>query len=392
MQVSSRRIGGYGFEVGAIGLGCMPMTGVYDVEHRNDERAEATVHRALNLGITLLDTADSYGPLANEILLGRTLRRRRDEVVLVGKVGLIGAVDRRPRVDASPAHIRFAVEGTLKRLHTDHLDICQLQAVDPAVPVEESWGTFTELVHEGKVRSLGVVTSNRRLLSRLQQLFPITLVSAPLSLVERHNLEVARWAADRGIGFAATRPLNRGFLTGEMAPTRPFSDSDLRSRLSEFTPDSLRSRHQVIDRLRAVARQRAATPTQVAIAWLLAQSDTVIPLPGTRRPDHLDEIAGAADLVLTPEELDLLDQHPVAQEDPAPVPRADARTWTAPTPAELPQQGEPAEILDVAGPAPILDATDSAAGIDSEANPAADSADEAESGPAAAVRGLGPVA
>jgi aryl-alcohol dehydrogenase-like predicted oxidoreductase len=305
-----RRIGARGLEVGPIGLGCMSMTGVYDVDQRQDERSESTIGRAVGLGATLIDTADSYGPFTNELLVGRALASRRDQAVISTKVGLVGRSDGAVLRNARPEHVISAADASLRRLRTDRIDLYVLHTIDPEVPVAETWQAMAQTVKSGKVRSLGIMTEDIQLVDHLQQHFPVTAVMTEFSLWEERNREVVTWCGDRNIGVLAKSPLGRGFLTGTMKPGRKFAWTDLRSKLGQFSPESLRESQVWTDRLRAVARRHRATAGQVALAWVLDQGDHIIPLVGTKRPDHLEE-----DLAATTLELNDLDLRQLAGED-----------------------------------------------------------------------------
>lgn len=274
------------------------MTGVYDVDQRQDERSEATVRRALDLGITLLDTADSYGPFTNELLVGRAAAGR-DEAVLSTKVGLVGRSDGQLLHNGRPDHILAAADGSLRRLQRDQIDLYTLHSLDPQVPVSETWDAMASLVAQGKVRALGVMTDDVRVVQFLQQRFPVTAVFTEYSLWNRARNPLVSWCGDRSISVLTTSPLGRGFLTGTLSPARKFAWTDLRSRLPQFSAESLAAARGTLDAVKAVARRHRATPGQVALAWLLQQGDHVIPLMGTKRPDHLEENARAADLHLT---------------------------------------------------------------------------------------------
>lgn len=298
MHVAPRRLGSWGFEVGRIGLGCMAMTGVYDVDQRQDERSEQTVRRALDLGMTLIDTADSYGPFTNELLVGRAAAGR-PEAIFSTKVGLVGRSDGQMLHNGRPDHIVSAAEASLRRLQTDQLDLYSLHAIDPDVPLSETWGAMASLVSTGHVRALGVMTDDVRVVQFVQQLFPVTAVFTEYSLWNQDNAALVRWCADRSISVLATSPLGRGFLTGTLSAGRKFAWTDLRSRLPQFSAESLAAGRGTLDAVKEVARRHRATPAQVSLAWLLQQGDHVIPLVGTKRPDHLDEDARASDLHLS---------------------------------------------------------------------------------------------
>lgn len=305
MHVAPRRLGSWGFEVGGIGLGCMSMTGVYDVDQRQDERSEQTVRRALDLGLTLLDTADSYGPFTNELLVGRAAAGR-PEARFATKVGLVGRSDGQMLRDGRPEHVIGAAEASLRRLRAERIDLYTLHSVDPAVAVTETWDAMASLVADGQVRALGIMTDDVDVVRLIQQTFPVTAVYTEYSLWNQANSDLVAWCADRSISVLATSPLGRGFLTGTLSPGRKFAWTDLRSRLPQFSAESLAAGRVTLDAVRSVARTHRATPAQVALAWLRQQGEHIIPLVGTKRPDHLDENARAADLHLTEDDLTVL--------------------------------------------------------------------------------------
>ena len=298
MHVAPRRLGSWGYEVGSVGLGCMSMTGVYDVEQRQDERSEQTIRRALDLGVTLIDTADSYGPFTNELLVGRAVAGNPD-AVLSTKVGLVGRSDGQQLRNARPDHIVSAADASLRRLRAERIDLYTLHTSDPDVPLADSWEAMAGLVAAGKVRSLGLMTTHPEVVAHVQQHFPVTAVFTEFSLWRQGSRELIDWCASRDISVLATRPLGRGFLTGTLSPSRTFAWTDLRSKLPQFSAESLADNRTVVDRLKSVARRHRATPAQVALAWVQAQGEHIVPLMGTKRPDHLEENARAAELRLT---------------------------------------------------------------------------------------------
>lgn len=315
--VPRRRLGSTSVSTGAIGLGCMGLTGVYDVELRDDRRSARAVQQALDVGIDYFDTADSFGPFGNERFLGEALAGRRDDVLLTTKVGITGRSDGTYHHNATPEHIRTSVDESLRRLRSDHLDVYLLQSPDPAVDPTESWGAMAELVQAGKVRMLGIRSTDTELLARLQRVFPISVVTAELSYAEQGNLPLADWAGGRGIAFVASSPLGRGLLTGGIAANRTFKWTDLRSKLPGFKPDALADRLHALDPLREVARERGVKPGQVALAWLLAQGEHIIAIPGSRDPQHVLANAAAAHLTLGPADLARLAGEPLPDEEPA---------------------------------------------------------------------------
>ncbi|MCX4627387.1 aldo/keto reductase [Streptomyces sp. NBC_01443] len=314
-----RSIGAGALTVGAVGLGCMPMSWAYAPSRRRGEESLATVHTALDLGANLLDTADLYGPFTNELLLGRVLRERRAEAFVSAKVGL-RAGEQHVVADGRPGYMRRACDASLRRLRTDVIDLYQLHRVDPDVPVEETWGAMAELVGAGKVRSLGFCAlgagagpgAGRRgdrayrvtlgHLERVQQVFPVSAVQAELSV---WSPEAARqllpWCAARGVGFLAAMPLGSGFLTGTLRPGEGFEWEDVRARHPRFTAESMAANQVLVAGLRRVARRHGpqVTAAQVALAWVLAQGPHVVPVPGADRAHWAAENAGAAEVGLT---------------------------------------------------------------------------------------------
>ncbi|MEU8778993.1 aldo/keto reductase [Streptomyces sp. NPDC048606] len=318
-----RSIGSGPLTVGAIGLGCMPMSWAYAPSRRRGEESLRTLHRALDLGSNLLDTADLYGPFTNELMVGRVLRERRSEAFVCAKVGL-RAGEQHVVADGRPGYVRRACDASLRRLRTDVIDLYQLHRVDPDVPVEETWGAMAELVGAGKVRALGFCTlgagagpgagrrgdrayrSTLRQLERVQQVFPVTAVQAELSVWSPQAAwQLLPWCAARGVGVLAAMPLGSGFLTGTLTPGQGFEDADVRARHPRFTADAMAS-HQVLPAgLRRVARRHGprVTAAQVALAWVLAQGPHVVPVPGAERACWAEENARAAEVRLSAAEL-----------------------------------------------------------------------------------------
>lgn len=311
--MDTRILGSGGPSVGAVGLGCMPMNWGYGGETSEDEAFRA-IHRAIDLGVTLLDTADVYGPYANEDLVGRALEGRRDEVVLATKVGqVVGPNGGYPLAnDGRPEHIRSAIDASLRRLRTDVIDLYQLHRIDPAVPLEETWGVMVELVQAGKVRALGLSEANVDELERARAIHPVASVQSELSLWTRDHLtDVVPWCAANGVAFIPFSPLGRGFLTGAITAAS-FDDIDFRAKNPRFTQASIDANLTIVERIREVAERHGATPAQIAIAWTLAQGPHVIPIPGTRRMRYVEENAAAAAIRLTEQDLAELDALPEA--------------------------------------------------------------------------------
>ncbi|MFC0599331.1 aldo/keto reductase [Streptomyces palmae] len=319
-----RRIGATALEVGAIGLGCMPMSWAYTASQRDGESSVRAVHAALDHGATLLDTADMYGPFTNERLVGRVLRERRADALVATKVGLLVG-ESHIVANGRPGYVKRACDASLRRLSTDVIDLYQLHRPDPEVPVEETWGAMAELVAAGKVRALGLCAfqkSSRRVhrrgpaegggrhgghhatirqLERLQQVFPVSSVQAELSVWSPEALEaLVPWCAARGVGFLAAMPLGNGFLSGTLTPGQGFEPEDVRARHPRFTAEMMAANQPIVAGLRRVARRHGprVTAAQVALAWLLAQGRHVVPLPGTKRERWAAENCGAGELTL----------------------------------------------------------------------------------------------
>jgi aryl-alcohol dehydrogenase-like predicted oxidoreductase len=291
--------------VSALGLGCMGMSYAYGTPDRGE--AVATLHRALDLGVTFLDTADVYGRGANEELLATVLADRRDEVTLATKFGILTGENGYPNgVDGSPAHARRACDASLRRLGVAHIDLYYLHRPDPEVPIEETVGAMAELVAAGKVRHLGLSESSAETIRRAAAVHPIAAVQSEWSVfsrdIERAVLPTCR---ELGIGLVPYSPLGRGMLTGAL-PTE-FADGDFRRTLPRFQRENLERNLETVGAVREIAAAHGATPGQVALAWLLAQGEDVVPIPGTKRVRYLEENTGALDVTLTAADLTRLD-------------------------------------------------------------------------------------
>lgn len=305
--MDARRLGD--IRVGAIGYGAMPLNWEYGSPVGDDE-ARGVVHRALDLGVTLIDTSDAYGD--NEVALGKALGRRREEAVVATKVGLILTNDDPITYENNgrPDHIHEACDASLSRLGIDVIDLYQLHRVDPEVPVEESVGAMAELVEAGKVRVIGLSEVDVATLEAAGAVHPITSVQSELSLWTRGALdEVVPWCEANGVAFLPYSPLGRGYLTGRLT-SEELSRSDFRSQLPRFEQAAMEANRRIVEGIAAVALRHGATNAQVALAWLLAQASVVIPIPGTKRIRYLEENAAAAGLVLTAEDLADLDSLP----------------------------------------------------------------------------------
>lgn len=299
-----RDLGGLG--VGAIGLGCMPMNHGYNVAGADPVESRATLHRAVELGVTLFDTADAYGPFTNEETVGRFLVADgyRDQVTLATKCGLIFRSATSYDRNARPDHIHRACDDSLRRLQTDRIDLYQLHRVDPAVPIEDSVGAMAELVAAGKVRHLGLSEVSVEEIERARAVHPIASVQSELSIWTSENIAngVLAYCTANGIGFLAYSPLGRGYLTGALSAADIGSD-DFRSTNPRFTAEAIAANQAIVDGIAAVAARHEATSAQVALAWVLAQGPTVVPIPGTKRRTWLDQNAAAASLVLNDADL-----------------------------------------------------------------------------------------
>ncbi|WP_327672797.1 MULTISPECIES: aldo/keto reductase [unclassified Streptomyces] len=304
-------------EVSRIGLGAMGMSQAYTGAGKDDAESIRTVHRALELGVTFIDTAEIYGPYTNEELLGRALKGRRDEVVLATKFGLVSHEGGGPgNLDSGPANIRAAVEGSLARLGTDHIDLYYQHRVDPNVPIEETAGAVGELIAEGKVRAFGLSEAGPDTIRRANAVTPVSALQSEYSLFTRApEAQVLPTLRELGIGFVPFSPLGRGFLTGTIRSTEGFDKDDFRRDNPRFTGDNFAHNLRLADEVKEVAAEADATPAQVAIAWLLAQSDDIAPIPGTKRVTRLEENAAADTVRLSPAQLERLTNLPPAAGD-----------------------------------------------------------------------------
>jgi aryl-alcohol dehydrogenase-like predicted oxidoreductase len=304
-------------EVSRIGLGAMGMSHGLTGAGTDDAESVRTVHRALDLGVTLIDTAEIYGPYTNEELLGRALRGRRDQVVLATKFGLVSHAGAGAwNLDSGPANVRTAVEGSLKRLGTDHIDLYYQHRVDPGTPIEETVGAVADLVAQGKVRHIGLSEAGPDTIRRAHAVHPITAVQSEYSLwtrgIEDRILPVLR---ELGIGLVPFSPLGHGFLTGTVRSEADFAAGDFRRGNPRFTGENFHRNLRIADEVQAIAAAAGATPAQVALAWLLAQGDDIAPIPGTKRVTRVEENTAADGLHLTPEVLAKLSGLPPAAGD-----------------------------------------------------------------------------
>ncbi|MCX4662336.1 aldo/keto reductase [Streptomyces uncialis] len=295
-----------GLDVSRIGLGCMGMSAFYTGAGTDEAEAVRTIHRAIDLGVTLLDTAEVYGPYTNEELVGRALADRRDEVVLATKFGILShsGPGARRGPDSSPRNIRAAVEGSLRRLGTDRIDLYYQHRVDPDTPIEETMGALAELVADGKIRYVGLSEAGPETIRRAHAAHPVAALQTEYSLWTRDpETDVLPLTRELGIGFVPYSPLGRGFLTGRIRSRDQLDDTDFRKDNPRFSEANFEQNLRIADEVEAIARDAGATPAQTALAWLLAQGDTIAPIPGTKRVSRLEENVAADALTLTPEQL-----------------------------------------------------------------------------------------
>jgi len=305
-MLKKRRLGSQGLEVSALGLGCMGMSQSYGAA---DERESiATLHRAVELGVTLFDTAEVYGPFTNEELLGRAFADRRDRVLLATKFGFRFDGGQLIGTDSRPEHVREVVEASLRRLRTDRIDLLYQHRVDPAVPIEDVVGAMAELVRAGKVRFLGLSEAGEATLRRAHAVHPISALQSEYSLWER-NLEerILPVLRELGIGLVPFSPLGRGFLTGDAKPAAEYPEGDYRRGDPRFQGENYEANMRAAATVRELATKKGATPGQVALAWLLHKGDDIVPIPGTKRRRYLEENVAAADLALDAPEMAALD-------------------------------------------------------------------------------------
>jgi aryl-alcohol dehydrogenase-like predicted oxidoreductase len=307
MTLHQRPLGSQGLNVSALGLGCMGMSQSYGTF--DDTESIATLHRALELRVTLLDTAEVYGPFTNEKLLGRALKGRWNEVVIATKFGFDIRDGTMSGTDSRPEHIRAVAEASLRRLGTDHIDLFYQHRVDPAVPIEDVAGAVGELINEGKVRFFGLSEAGTDTIRRAHAVQPVTALQSEYSLWERNlELEIIPVLRELGIGLVPFSPLGRGFLTGTAKRAEDYPEGDFRRGDPRFQGENFEANMRAADAVREIAASRGAKPGQVALAWLLHKGEDIVPIPGTKRRSYLEENVAAADIQLDTDDMERLNE------------------------------------------------------------------------------------
>jgi aryl-alcohol dehydrogenase-like predicted oxidoreductase len=307
--MQKRNLGGQGLEVSALGLGCMGMSDFYGAT--DDAESIATIHRALDLGVTLLDTSDMYGPHTNEELVGRAIRDRRDDVVLATKFGIVrDPADKGFRgINGRPDYVKSACEASLRRLGVDTIDLYYQHRVDPETPIEDTVGAMAELVKEGKVRYLGLSEAGTGTLRRACAVHPVSALQTEYSLWSRDpEDEILDTCRELGVGFVAYSPLGRGFLTGRFQKPEDLAEDDFRRHSPRFQGGNFQRNLDLVKHIEELAREKGCTPAQLALAWVLARGDDIVPIPGTRHREYLEQNLAALEVWLTDADLQRIDE------------------------------------------------------------------------------------
>ena len=300
--MEKRKLGKQGLTVSAIGLGCMGMSEFYGTA--DDNESIKTIHRALDLGITFIDTADMYGPFKNEELVGKAIKDRRDKIVLATKFGIVRTQDPKVRsINGSPEYVKFSCEGSLKRLGTDYIDLYYQHRIDPNVPIEDTVGAMSDLVKEGKVRYLGLSEAGVNTIRRANIVHPITAIQTEYSLWTRDpEPEILPVLHELGIGFVAYSPLGRGFLTGRFKSPDSFEEKDFRQYNPRFIKENFDKNMEIVEVIKDLADKKKVTPGQLALAWVLSKGKDIVPIPGTTKIKHLEENVAALSIRITESE------------------------------------------------------------------------------------------